>query len=179
MQNDTIGVTTFAPTHTDLVEQTSKSSVIYSLLLLVPGITAFVLLSLTADKSSAYSMGLLTVGIAFIFYAIFHLVAKSKVLVYKPSGSAVSESCLYFDTHDLPMLTDVLNGLHLPSDKVAHEVSSGNVRLNILLSQDQHFAALQLFHYVPYNYTSMTPVKYFTGSDAKSIFQFLARCRKS
>lgn len=179
MQNNTIGVTTFAPAHSDLVEQLSKSSVIYALLMFVPGIAAFIMLSLVSDKSSAFSMGLMIVGLAFIFYAIFLLVAKSKVWVYKPSGSVVNESCLFFDTHDLPMLIDVLNGLQLPADKIAHEVSSGNIRLNVLLSQDQHFAALQLFQYVPYNYTSMTPVKYFTGSDAKSISQFLARCRKS
>ena len=54
---------------------------------------------------------------------------------------------------------------------------SGNVRMDVMISQDNKFAALQLFQFVPYTYTPVTSVRYFTGSEAAAVSAFLSKCR--
>ena len=49
--------------------------------------------------------------------------------------------------------------------------------MDILISQDNQFAALQLFQFVPYTYTPVTPVHYFTGSQAAAVSAFLSKCK--
>ncbi len=36
---------------------------------------------------------------------------------------------------------------------------------------------LQLFQFVPYTYTPVTSVRYFTGSEAAAVSAFLSKCK--
>lgn len=50
--------------------------------------------------------------------------------------------------------------------------TSGNLRLDVMLSEDKKFAAVQLFQFVPYTYNPITSVRYFTNGEAASIAAF-------
>ena len=39
---------------------------------------------------------------------------------------------------------------------------SGNVRMDVMISQDNKCAAVQLYQFVPYTYTPVTSVRYYT-----------------
>lgn len=53
----------------------------------------------------------------------------------------------------------------------------GNLRLDIILSQDKKFAAVQIFQFVPYAYNQITPVHYYTNGEATSLSLFLEKCK--
>ena len=57
--------------------------------------------------------------------------------------------------------------------------ASGNVRMDVMLSQDNKFAAVQLFQFVPYTYTPVTSVRYFTGNEAAAVSAFLSKCKNA
>ena len=47
----------------------------------------------------------------------------------------------------------------------------------LMISQDNKFAAVQLYQFVPYTYTPVTSVRYYTGSDAVAVSTFLEKCK--
>lgn len=47
-----------------------------------------------------------------------------------------------------------------------------------MISQDNKFAAVQLYQFVPYTYTPVTSVRYYTGSDAVAVSTFLEKCKQ-
>ena len=55
--------------------------------------------------------------------------------------------------------------------------TSGNLRLDVMLSEDRKFAAVQLFQFVPYTYNPVTSVRYFTNGEAASIAAFLTKTK--
>ena len=50
-------------------------------------------------------------------------------------------------------------------------------RVGLMISQDNKFAAVQLYQFVPYTYTPVTSVRYYTGSDAVAVSTFLEKCK--
>ena len=56
--------------------------------------------------------------------------------------------------------------------------SSGNIRMDVILSEDKKFAAVQLFQFVPYNYQPITSVQYFINDDASAVVAFLTKCKQ-
>ena len=55
--------------------------------------------------------------------------------------------------------------------------SSGNIRMDVILSEDKKFAAVQLFQFVPYTYNPITSVQYFTNGEASAVAAFLSKCK--
>lgn len=50
--------------------------------------------------------------------------------------------------------------------------------MDVMISQDNKFAAVQLYQFVPYTYTPVTSVRYYTGSDAVAVSTFLEKCKQ-
>ena len=55
--------------------------------------------------------------------------------------------------------------------------ASGNIRMDVILSADKKFAAVQLFQFVPYTYQPITSVQYFTNEKASAIVAFLSKSK--
>ena len=55
--------------------------------------------------------------------------------------------------------------------------NSGNIRLDIILSEDKKFASVQLIQFDPYTYNPLTSVQYFTNGEAASVAAFLAKSK--
>ena len=66
--------------------------------------------------------------------------------------------------------------VYLPTKSVAKE-HSGNIRMDVILSADKKFAAVQLFQFVPYTYQPITSVQYFTNEKASAIVAFLSKSK--
>ena len=147
MATQTIDATLFASSHPDIVKRTSVSGLIFSVAMLLVGVFIFASIFEMSDKSSTLSMALMVLGTAFVLLGVFRLFWKSKEVVYLPTGSVTKSS------------------------------GSGNVRMDVMISQDNKFAAVQLYQFVPYTYTPVTSVRYYTGSDAVAVSTFLEKCK--
>ena len=55
--------------------------------------------------------------------------------------------------------------------------ASGNIRMDVILSADKKFAAVQLFQFIPYTYQPITSVQYFTNEQASAVIAFLAKSK--
>lgn len=176
MSTQTINATVFASTHPDITKRTSVSGLIVSLIMLAAGVLLFASLLEISDKSSTASMALLVAGTALTLFGVFRLFWKSKEIVYLPTGSVTKERSIYFDLKHLGKLTEMLEHKLINAESEIKSNASGNVRMDVMLSQDSKFAAVQLFQFVPYTYVPVTSVCYFTGDDATAVSTFLAKC---
>ncbi len=177
MVTQTIDATLFASSHPDIAKRTSVSSLIFSLAMVAIGILSFLYIFEMNDKSSTMSMALMVLGTALILLGVFRLFWKSKEIVYLPTGSVAKERSMFFDLKYMDKLTNMIESGDLGNKVGIKCESSGNVRLDIMISQDNKFAALQLFQFVPYTYAPVTSVHYFTGSEAAAVSAFLAKCK--
>lgn len=177
MATQTMDATLFASTHPDIAKRTSVSGLIFSVVMLLVGILVFASLFEMNDKSSTVSMALMVLGTAFVLLGVFRLFWKSKEIVYLPTGSVAKERSLFFDPKYLGKLTDMVEHGQLDIEAEVKSDASGNVRMDVMISQDNKFAAVQIFQFVPYTYTPVTSVRYFTGSEAAAVSAFLSKCR--
>ncbi|MEY8722851.1 hypothetical protein AALN73_17095 [Bacteroides stercorirosoris] len=177
MATQAIDATIFASTHPDIVKRTSISGLIFSAVMLLLGILVFVSTFEVTDRSSTLSMLLMVLGTAFFLLGIFRLFWKSKEVVYLPTGSVTKERSIFFDLKHMGKLKEMIEKGHLTLEDGVKSEGSGNVRMDVILSQDNKFAAIQLFQFVPYTYTPVTSVHYYTGNDAATVSAFLSKCK--
>ena len=115
------------------------------------------------------------ISTAAILLGIFRLFWKSKEVVYVPTGSIAKERSIFFDLKHMDKLTDLVNSGSFSADSKIKSEASGNIRMDVILSADNKFAAVQLFQFVPYTYQPVTAVHYFTNDAAAAVAAFLTK----
>lgn len=177
MATQTIDATIFASTHPDIAKRTSVSGLIISSVMLLAGVLAFVSTFELEDRSSTLSMGLMVLGTGLVLVGVFRLFWKSKEVVYLPTGSIAREQSLFFDLKNMDRLSEMVKKGSFSVDNSLKGEASGNIRMDIILSEDTKFAAVQLFQFVPYTYNPITAVCYFTNGEATALAAFLKKCK--
>lgn len=173
-----IDTTIFTSSHPDIAKRTSTSGVLISSVMLLLGILAFGSTFGLEDKSSTVSMALMVLGTGLFLMGVFRLFWKSKEVVYLPTGSVTKEYSIFFDLKHMESLMNLVNSGSFSAGSAIKSESSGNIRMDVILSEDKKFAAVQLFQFVPYNYQPITSVQYFTNDDASAVVAFLAKCKQ-
>ena len=74
-------------------------------------------------------------------------------------------------------LKNLVNSGSFSADSKIKSEASGNIRMDVILSADKKFAAVQLFQFVPYTYQPITSVQYFTNEKASAIVAFLSKSK--
>ena len=97
MTTPAIDATIFASSHPDIAKRTSVSGLIFSGIMLLIGVLAFISTFEMEDRSSTLSMGLMVLGTGLFLIGIFRLFWKSKEVVYLPTGSIAKEQSVFFD----------------------------------------------------------------------------------
>ena len=167
----TIDATIFASTHPDIAKRISVSGVLISSVMLLIGILAFASTFELDDKSSTTSMALMVLGTGlFLFW-------KSKEVVYLPTKSVAKEHSVFFDLKHMDALKNLVNSGSFSADSKIKSEASGNIRMDVILSADKKFAAVQLFQFIPYTYQPITSVQYFTNEEASAIVAFLSKSK--
>lgn len=177
MTTQAIDATLFASSHPDIAKRTSVSGLIFSFVMLVAGVAAFVSTFEMEDRSSTLSMGLMVLGTALFLAGVFRLFWKSKEIVYLPTGSIAKEQSVFFDLRYLDGLSQMVKTGDFSATSEIKGGTSGNLRLDVMLSEDKKFAAVQLFQFVPYTYNPVTSVRYYTNGEATSIAAFVSKCK--
>ena len=173
----TIDATIFASTHPDIAKRISVSGVLISSVMLLIGILAFASTFELDDKSSTTSMALMVLGTGLFLIGIFRLFWKSKEVVYLPTGSIAKEQSVFFDLKYMDQLKEIVKLGTFSADTNLKGGTSGNLRMDVILSADKKFAAVQLFQFVPYTYQPITSVQYFTNEKASAIVAFLSKSK--
>lgn len=145
--------------------------------MLLIGILSFASTFELEDKSSTISMALMVFGTGLFLVGIFRIFWKSKEVVYVPTGSVAKEQSVFFDLKHMDKLKELVNFGNLSMDSGIKSETSGNLRMDIILSEDNKFAAVQLFQFIPYTYQPITTVHYFTNGEAATIAAFLAKSK--
>lgn len=177
MTTQAIDATVFASSHPDIAKRTSISSILFSTVMLVIGVLLFASTFELDDKSSTVSMALMVFGTGLILFGIFRFFWKSKEVVYVPTGSVAKERSIFFDLKHLDQLANLINTGNFSVDSDVKSAASGNIRMDVILTADKKFAAVQLFQFVPYSYQPVTTVQYFTGDRAEAVAAFLSKSR--
>lgn len=176
--SQTMDATIFASSHPDIVKRTCISGIIFSFLMLLLGVLAFVFTFELHTHSSALSMGVMVLGTALCLIGIFRLFWKSKEVVYAPTGSVARERTVFFDLKHKDTLKDIITSGSFSAPVAIPSESSGNLRLDVIFSEDKKFAAVQLFQFVPYTYQPITVVRYFTNESAAAVYAFLMNSKQ-
>lgn len=145
--------------------------------MLLIGILLFASIIEVNDKSSTTSMALMVSGTILVLLGVFRLFWKTKEMVYLPTGSVAKQHSFFFDLKHMEKLKKMIEQGTPECDPQVKSEASGNVRMDVMLSKDNKFAAIQLFQFVPYTYTPVTTVRYFTGTEAAAMSSFLLRCK--
>ncbi|MDD3040589.1 hypothetical protein [Bacteroides sp.] len=177
MATQTIDATIFVSSHPDIAKRISISGIVFSSIMLLVGILSFAFTFELEDKSSTISMALMVFGIGLFLVGIFRMFWKSKEVVYVPTGSVAKESTIFFDLKHLDKLKELVNSGTFSIDSDIKSETSGNLRMDVILSEDKKFAAVQLFQFVPYTYQPITIVHYFTNREATAVATFLAKSK--
>ena len=102
-----------------------------------------------------------------------------KQLVYQPTQSLVDVIINDYNEENGALVERVLRA---SKDKLEETVktvgkvqkaSISNMRLEVCLSRDHHFAAFQLFRFSDFKYHPITDVRCFEGKDASLVAQML------
>lgn len=150
MTTQAIDATIFASSHPDIAKRTSVSGLIFSCIMLLAGVIAFVSTFEMEDRSSTISMGLMVLGTALFLIGVFRLFWKSKEIVYLPTGSVAKEQSIFFDLKHLDELTDMVKSGDFSMQSTAKGGTSGNLRLDVMLSEDKSLP--------PYNCSNLYPI---------------------
>lgn len=177
MATQTIDATIFASAHPDIAKRTSVSGLVFSCIMLLAGVLAFISTFELEDRSSTISMGLMVLGTALFLVGVFRIFWKSKEVVYLPTGSVAKEQSVFFDLKNLDKLSGMVKSGSFATDSAIKGESSGNIRMDVILSEDTKFAAVQLFQFVPYTYNPVTSVCYFTNGEATALAAFLKKIK--
>ena len=95
--------------------------------------------------------------------------------IYTPTGSTVKAMALEYSPADGEKVQRLLD---LPLDKMAADIeqkgkpatgTNGNFRLEVCLSDDRQFCALQLFRFADFSYRPLFEPRFYEGTDVEYI----------
>lgn len=115
---------------------------------------------------------------ALILGSLLWLWISSHYFVYLPSKSRIKKWSRYFDNSEVKALKELFNNEQfdqLPNLLYAKDSDGSDgtsvIRIEIRGTKKGEIAFAQVIQYIKYNPTPVSPVKMFTGNDAKQIIQ--------
>lgn len=171
-QTTSAGASLFAAPHPYLSKNISFLSIIISLILCTIGAIC-VFVTLEADKSSTMHMALLTIGTILVLCGIYRLFFRCKEIIYMATGSSITEGSCYFDISDLQKMSSLLEKKDFNGKAEILMKMRGNARMDYMISKDRKFAAVQLYHFIPYTYEAASRIFYFTDEDSEQFIHYI------
>lgn len=103
----------------------------------------------------------------------------STKVIYTPTDSTVKAMVLEYSPSEGELVEHLLG---MPLDKMAADIehngkpetsANGNFRMEICLSKDRQFCALQLFRFVDFSYVPLFTTRFYEGNDVESVAKLL------
>ncbi len=147
--------------HKDIIKKNSPTSLIISLSLIVVGILMTLILNFKVTD---------IIGVFMMFGGIFSLFFIKKVYIYAPTGSVVTQNTLYYNPSERTKLKEILDSARFDLVNTL-KISENGIRLDLLLSKNNDFAAAQILEYVPHKYVESSRLYEYFGEDAKKAIE--------
>ena len=142
----------------ELIEKKfNVASLLIGIVLIGLGVALFVLSR--GVEGNMLSSAMIFLGILFVGFALFFLIAKLNSEVYSKTNSPIVKRQLYYDTADFYNIKNVIDNNDYKSIEKFKRVDEGNIQLYVIHSKDKKFAALQLLKYEPFDFIPQTEVK--------------------
>lgn len=156
----------------------NNGMIIVSVILIIAGIAAMVY-GFAQQGSSAMNIALLTAGIVLLILGVVLAATKSKKVIYETTGSPAKVRTYYFNRSDLEHMRTLLEHSGFSLAKPIAFCPGGNVKMDVIVSGDNRFAAAQIFEYVPFEYHAATRPHAYNDVQAGDFISFLGRCPRS
>ena len=146
------------------------SSILLGLLLYV----LFLSLNITVHVVQMLSI---TACVACVFFGIYILFTNPRRVVYAPTRSVVRCFQFYYDKPDLAQLTRMLVfNDDFPNDLKVENKSDGDVRLDVLMSDDNEYVSAKLYVRKQNAYYSYSNIVMFELDNADKASNYFHRC---
>ena len=132
--------------------------------------------SLIAIIAFIFSLNIL--GISLIIVGTIIFLAKAKQETYLPTNSVIKKYSIFFDKQDMAALEKIINGNLTDETKYIKPNDSGTCKVEVTVSRDKEYIAIQLYRFVPYFYEKAADQIFHTGTKAKEIGNYFEICRK-
>lgn len=178
MPTQSTAATIFATSHPNVKKRLSTHAVVIATILFIAGVALLAISYLDGRGYSPLNIVLMAAGGILILFAMKRAFSNSKEVVYTPTGSRTEERSLFFDLKYQNDLKNCILTGDFPAATDLRSEMSGNIRMDVILSRDKTFAAVQLLQFVPYAYQPVTQVQYFTQEEAVALCSFVAGCEE-
>lgn len=148
-----------------LERKTNVPALVIGNIACVVGIVLFFIQKMCTSTILAYA--LIFIGIVLVCYGAFQAVWQSKKWFYVPTNSIISCHDYYYGADDFTALKLAVESKNLNAINKIKVQSDGNVRLRVIKSKDGHFAAAQVFRYVPFEFRPESKIAVMKDAEAK------------
>ena len=97
--------------------------------------------------------------------------------LFRPTGSHLQKITVYFDAKESQPLQYCIEEKRFEDLRQLKRQINTGVKLDVMLTGDKKFAAVQLSEYVPYAYEAISPVICYYGEEAKNFSHYLGNGR--
>ena len=149
----------------------NKFSIIALGTFVVGGVCAWAGFSIE-DPNSSVSTFLFTASVCLIIGSIVKFCMGREYYLFKPTGSRLQKTTVYFDNKESQPLQYCIDRYHNNKQQEKRQVNTG-IKLEAMVASDRKFAAVQISEYVPYTYEAVSPVVCYYDSDAESFLNNL------
>ncbi len=163
------GFTLFTSSHPDIVKKLILKAALLSSVYAEAGVVILIIAFVLGESYVALSMLCFVIGIVLLAVGIFRVCFCSRKDVYLPTESLLKQRVLFFDLKSEPVLQHCIESGDFTLPEPVESVSNGCVKMEVLSSVDGQFVGLQLFEFIPYAYSPVTDIMYFTDQQAETI----------
>ncbi len=178
MESQNIQKDIHTATQGSIVKKNNGMMMIISSFILCAGVASIYACYQQPDTKSSLSMFLLMVGILLTIAGISLFFMKYRQWVYVSTGSRVKVDHRLFDKSQSERLKTLLSKGEFAGGQPVSFVNNSTARLDFVMSEDNQYAAVQLFDFVAFVYEPITPVYSYTGQQASGIIEYIQRCEK-
>ena len=135
-------------------------------------ILAFALIaasSLLKIENETVTMSMLVAGGVLFVFALYIVMNNNQKLVYVPTGSDIKHCICYIEHSQRLAVEKWIDGGSVGSVDAFKKIGNSNLRLDVAISSDNMFAAVQLSVYENLHFVQYGNTVYLTGDEVKNL----------
>ncbi|MDR0954784.1 MAG: hypothetical protein LBM20_05315 [Rikenellaceae bacterium] len=156
-----------------VVRRKSPAALAFALVILLIGAALLLAASAMEQKTGIAYSSSLVFGIVGLCVGVSIALFGGKEWVYAPTKSKIRVRSKFIDPTQVDFVCRSIEKHELPPIEAELRImENSSARIDLYTSADGAFAAAQVFQYVPYTYSPVTPVCCAVGEEAKRLARF-------
>lgn len=158
----------------DVARTTDASAITISVITLITGVALFYTSFQFGPDADEMAMLCLLLGLFGTAIGLILIAVRRTKLVYLPTGSRLRKRAVYYKRDDLAKV-EQLAGNRLEAGRMPMSDANGTVRIDMLLADDNSFAASQVFMHSDFMYSPVGGIHVYTGAEAQAFIDKIGR----